>query len=184
MSSIGCLVWRRPRPPSARTSSTSGCAPARTRASMARTRPRSATGPGSTDDQTVTEGRVLVLNAGSATLKATVLDLPSTHPRSNRTVEWSSGTSAESVGETVGEVIATLADEGIDAASLAAVGHRVVHGGERFTEPTPIDDDVLAGLEAIVDLAPIHQPLAIATIRAAREYLHDVPHIGVFDTAF
>jgi acetate kinase len=132
----------------------------------------------------VTEGRVLVLNAGSATLKATVLDLPSTHPRSNRTVEWSSGTSAESVGETVGEVIATLADEGIDAASLAAVGHRVVHGGERFTEPTPIDDDVLAGLDAIVDLAPIHQPLAIATIRAAREHLPDAPHVAAFDTAF
>jgi acetate kinase len=132
----------------------------------------------------VTGGRVLVLNAGSATLKATILELPSVEPQLDRTVEWSSGTSAEAVTETVGDVISALRDEGFPSESLAAVGHRVVHGGERFTDSTLIDDDVLAGLAELVDLAPIHEPLAIATIRAARERLGNVPHVAVFDTAF
>jgi acetate kinase len=117
----------------------------------------------------VTPGRVLVLNAGSATLKATVLDLPSIEPLSDRTVEWSSGTSAQAVGTTVEDVIAALDGEGIPLESIAAVGHRVVHGGERYTEPTQVGDDVLADLNGLADLAPNHQPLAIATIRAARE---------------
>jgi acetate kinase len=132
----------------------------------------------------VTTGRVLVLNAGSATLKATVLDLPSIEPRLDRTVEWSSGTSAQAVGTTIEHVIGALGAEGIALDSLAAAGHRVVHGGERFTQPAPIDDEVLAALEEVVDLAPIHQPLAIATIRAARKRLPDVPHVAAFDTAF
>ena len=132
----------------------------------------------------MTPGRVLVLNAGSATLKATVLDLPSIEPLSDRTVEWSSGTSAQAVGTTVEDVIAALDGEGIPLESIAAVGHRVVHGGERYTEPTQVGDDVLADLNGLADLAPIHQPLAIATIRAARERIGDVPHIAVFDSAF
>jgi acetate kinase len=65
-----------------------------------------------------------------------------------------------------------------------AVGHRVVHGGARFVEPTLIDDEVIAGIEELRALAPLHNEPALAAIRAAREALPDVPHVAVFDTAF
>lgn len=132
----------------------------------------------------MTEGRVLVLNAGSATIKATVLDLPSIEPRFDRTVEWWTGDAGEPVAETVQHVVTALAGQDVPIDSLHAVGHRVVHGGDRFTEPTRIDDDVLAVLDGISDLAPLHNRRAIATIRAARERLGDVPHVAAFDTAF
>jgi acetate kinase len=65
-----------------------------------------------------------------------------------------------------------------------AVGHRVVHGGSRFVEPTLIDDDVVAGIEELRPLAPLHNEPALAAIAEAREALPDVPHVAVFDTAF
>jgi acetate kinase len=68
--------------------------------------------------------------------------------------------------------------------SIDVVGHRVVHGGEAFVEPTAIDDEGLAALDALADLAPLHNPVAVATIRAARGRLPDVPHVADFDTAF
>lgn len=126
---------------------------------------------------------MLVLNAGSATLKATVLDMPSTDPTFDRTVGWSSTTSEADVGRAVDEALAAMTVAGIPAESLRAVGHRVVHGGERFTSPTLIDDAALAALDEVADLAPIHDPLAIRTIRAARSRLA-VPHVAAFDTAF
>jgi acetate kinase len=69
--------------------------------------------------------------------------------------------------------------DGVDA-----VGHRVVHGGDRFREPVLIDERVLADLEAVTELAPIHNPPALRAIEAAREALPDRPHVAVFDTAF
>ena len=68
--------------------------------------------------------------------------------------------------------------------SVAAVGHRVAHGGERFTGSTLADDQVLADVEAVSHLAPLHNPANILGIRIAREALPDVPHVLVFDTAF
>jgi acetate kinase len=65
-----------------------------------------------------------------------------------------------------------------------AVGHRVVHGGERFTTPVVLDDAVLAALDALVELDPLHQPIALALIRRLREARPDIPHIACFDTAF
>ena len=132
----------------------------------------------------MTEGRVLVLNAGSATLKATVLDLPSIDPRFDSTVQWGTGDAAEAVAQTVEGVVTGLVGQGVRTDSVHAVGHRVVHGGDRFTAPTLLDDDVLTALDGISDLAPLHDPRAIATIRAARERLRDVPHVAAFDTAF
>jgi len=131
----------------------------------------------------VTSGRVLVLNAGSATLKATVLDLPSVEPRFDRTVRWSARTSAAAVPRGVDEALVELSGAGISLESLDAVGHRVVHGGERFAGPVLIDDGVLDALDDVAQLAPIHDPLAIATIRAARRSI-DVAHVAAFDTAF
>jgi acetate kinase len=65
-----------------------------------------------------------------------------------------------------------------------AVGHRVVHGGSRFVEPTLIDDAVIAGIEELRPLAPLHNEPALAAIREAMAALPDVPHVAVFDTAF
>ena len=65
-----------------------------------------------------------------------------------------------------------------------AVGHRVVHGGARFLEPTLIDDDVIAAIEELRPLAPLHNEPALRAIRDARAALPDVPHVAVFDTAF
>ncbi len=67
---------------------------------------------------------------------------------------------------------------------LRAVGHRMVHGGERFTAPTLLDDQVLAHLDGLSSLAPLHNPPAIEGIRIARDLQPDVPHVAVFDTAF
>jgi acetate kinase len=65
-----------------------------------------------------------------------------------------------------------------------AVGHRVVHGGARFTAPATIDDAVIAEIEALERLAPLHNAPALAGIRAARAHLDTVPMVAVFDTAF
>lgn len=65
-----------------------------------------------------------------------------------------------------------------------AVGHRVVHGGARFLEATVIDDQVVAAIEELRPLAPLHNEPALHAIRDARAALPDVPHVAVFDTAF
>jgi acetate kinase len=65
-----------------------------------------------------------------------------------------------------------------------AVGHRVVHGGERFVEPVVVEDDVEEAIDALSTIAPLHNEPALAAIRRARRELPDVPHVAVFDTAF
>ena len=71
------------------------------------------------------------------------------------------------------------------SADVQAVGHRVVHGGELFTESARVDDRVLKGIEDCIDLAPLHNPNNIKGIQAAREIFgKDVPQVAVFDTAF
>lgn len=67
---------------------------------------------------------------------------------------------------------------------LGAVGHRVVHGGVRFAAPVRIDDDVLAELDRLVPLAPLHQPHSLAAVRAVARQAPDLPQVACFDTAF
>lgn len=67
---------------------------------------------------------------------------------------------------------------------ISAVGHRVVHGGEKFTRSVMIDDTVLDAIKEVQHLAPLHNPPNIAGIEAARSVLPDVPHVAIFDTAF
>jgi len=69
-------------------------------------------------------------------------------------------------------------------ATLLAVGHRVVHGGQHFSEPVLVDAKVLTELEALVPLAPLHQPQCLAVIRAVRDAMPTLPQIACFDTAF
>lgn len=80
----------------------------------------------------------------------------------------------------LGEILPRSGDAHVDA-----VGHRVVHGGDRFVKPTLIDDEVLNTLEELSELAPLHNPPAVEGIRACKAALgRDVPMVAVFDTAF
>jgi acetate kinase len=71
-----------------------------------------------------------------------------------------------------------------DMSQISAVGHRVVHGGEKFASSVMIDDAVLDAIKEVQHLAPLHNPPNISGIEAAKENLPDVPHIAIFDTAF
>lgn len=123
--------------------------------------------------------RVLVLNSGSSSVKYRLFD--------------GSATIAKGLIERIGEPDGDAADhdaalqrimEETDLDGLAAVGHRVVHGGPDFTEATVIDDGVVERIEALVPLAPLHQPAALSGIAVARKRLPSVPQVAVFDTAF
>lgn len=77
-----------------------------------------------------------------------------------------------------------LADRGIDFAKIQAVGHRVVHGGTEFVEPTRVTADVLKRLKAYSRLAPLHNPPNLKGVEAAMQALPERPNVAVFDTAF
>src|SRR5271166_4008147 len=131
---------------------------------------------------------VLVINSGSSSLKYQLIQ-----PDSGRSL-------ADGIVEQIGEASSPVADHdaalrmafdqlreaGIDLkkCGLAAVGHRVVHGGATFYQPTVIDDAVIDELKQLSVLAPLHNPAAVQGIEVARKLLPDVPHVGVFDTAF
>jgi acetate kinase len=72
----------------------------------------------------------------------------------------------------------------LETVGLVAVGHRVVHGGPDLYRPTLVDDALIAKLEELAPLAPLHNPPAVLGIEVARKVLPDVPHVAVFDTAF
>jgi len=123
--------------------------------------------------------RVLVLNSGSSSLKYQLFD-------GDRVVDH--GT-VERIGEPGGgppdhEAALRAVVARIDLVGLAAVGHRVVHGGVRFTAPTLVTDEVVAELDRLVPLAPLHNPANLTGITVARRLLPDVPQVAVFDTAF
>ncbi len=82
------------------------------------------------------------------------------------------------------EVIKQLNESGDSMTHLAGVGHRVVHGGEAFTQSTLINDTVLAEIKSCIDLAPLHNPANALGIDIARELFPTIPHVAVFDTAF
>lgn len=90
--------------------------------------------------------------------------------------------------EAMGLVMGVLTDKEVgvieDLSEIDAVGHRVVHGGERFTSSVRIDKMVLETFKELYDLAPLHNPPNVMGIEAAMELLPDVPHIAVMDTAF
>jgi len=116
--------------------------------------------------------RVLVVNTGSSSLKLSVLD------------------GDEVVEDTVvqrwegGEDLDPLRDFLAQAPETEAVGHRVVHGGPRHRTSVRVDDEVLTYLESIADLAPLHNPRAVAAIRAVAELLPQTPAVVAFDTSF
>ncbi|HET8820481.1 MAG TPA: acetate/propionate family kinase [Thermoleophilaceae bacterium] len=118
--------------------------------------------------------RVLVVNAGSSSLKLSLLD-------SDDSELWGSELEAPRALVHADAVEAALAEV---PAAPDAVGHRIVHGGDRFREPVIIDSQVEAALEELAVLAPLHQPKSLAAVDAVGHALPDVPAVGCFDTAF
>jgi acetate kinase len=118
-------------------------------------------------------GRILVVNAGSSSLKLRVLDAADT-------LVGGADLPAPT-GPADGDGIAA-ALEGFGP--IAAVGHRIVHGGTRFTGPVRLDRGVEAELRALTDLAPLHQPKSLAALAAVGAVLPDTPAVACFDTAF
>jgi acetate kinase len=116
---------------------------------------------------------VLVVNAGSSSLKLRVLG-PADEIIASLDIDPWDGSPDH------GELRRFLAG----LAGLDGVGHRVVHGGSRFTRATVIDDPVIAAIAGLTDLAPLHQPRALCGIRAAMDALPGLPQVACFDTAF
>jgi acetate kinase len=136
----------------------------------------------------MTDRVVLVLNAGSSSLKYQLIQPDSSKPLADGVIEQIGESSSPVADHAAALQVAfeKLSDDGIDlkACGLAAVGHRVVHGGAIFYRPTLVDDAVIAELKQLSMLAPLHNPPAVEGIEVARKMLPDVPHIAVFDTAF
>jgi acetate kinase len=116
--------------------------------------------------------RVLVVNAGSSSLKLRVLD------DGDSVVARSDLGPVDRLGD--GELEAALADLG----PFDAVGHRIVHGGPDLTAPTRVDAAVRERLAALTDLAPLHQPKSLAGLDAVSRLAPEVPAVACFDTAF
>ena len=116
--------------------------------------------------------RILVVNAGSSSLKLSVLEDDAVIDRA--TVERWEGT-----GD-----LGPLRDFVPTGSRLDAVGHRVVHGGPRCRESVRMDDEVVAYLDSIAGLAPLHNPRSVAAVRAVQRLLPDVPAVAAFDTSF
>lgn len=117
--------------------------------------------------------RVLVLNAGSSSLKVSLVG-----PRDETLVE-------KDFEATAGEVEAGSLDAAVrEMGEVEAVGHRVVHGGSRYPDSVRIGPEVIRYLSTITDLAPLHMPASLAGIATVRMLLPRVPAVACFDTAF
>lgn len=123
--------------------------------------------------------KILVLNCGSSSVRWSVFNADDGYAleRQGKIERLENGTGH---AEAIQKVLAETAGMGIQA-----VGHRVVHGGEKFDASSIVTDEVIAGIEACIPLAPLHNPANLTGIRVAREALGpEVPHVAVFDTAF
>lgn len=149
--------------------------------------------------------RILVINCGSSSLKYSYFDSEDDSNQVNGQVEriglpdtllthkgkagkvtrdLSGGGFKEAFEAFLNEL--SSPENGVisDPSEITVVGHRVVHGGERFNEAVVINDEILKELEALSPLAPLHNPVNIAGIKAGQEVFPAVPHVAVFDTSF
>ncbi|TFC20597.1 acetate/propionate family kinase [Cryobacterium glucosi] len=147
---------------------------------------------------------VLVINSGSSSFKYQLIDMQTETELASGLVERIGEASGHARHTAAGSdrveqtlpipdhtagfavMLAAFAASGpqLSTANLVAVGHRVVQGGSIFQGPTVIDDEVLAQISALSDLAPLHNPAHVQGINAARAQFPDVPHVAVFDTSF
>ena len=149
--------------------------------------------------------KILVINCGSSSLKYAFFDSENESNTARGQVERIGTTATRLIHNgQMGEVIRELTVGGYeeafkamleeltgkdnavirDLSEISVVGHRVVHGGERFSEAVVIDDEVLGHIEALNHLAPLHNPVNVTGIKEARRIFPAVPHVAVFDTAF
>ncbi len=150
--------------------------------------------------------KVLVINCGSSSLKYQMLDMTNevvlckglverigiegsviTHEKTGMD-KYKLVVPMENHKDAIGHVLDALVNEnhGVikDMSEIGAVGHRVVHAGEKYAESVRIDDSVIAALEECVELAPLHNPPNLLGIAACKELMPNTPMVGVFDTAF
>ncbi|RJF41481.1 acetate kinase [Actinomyces sp. 2119] len=151
----------------------------------------------------MTQRTVLVINSGSSSIKYQLVDPDSGSSLASGLVERIGEEAGAIVHRVAGqrteldqpvpdhgtglaEVLHLFEDKGpsLAEAHVVAVGHRVVQGGRHFSGPTLIDDEVVALIEELVPLGPLHNPAHLKGIEVARRLLADVPHVAVFDTAF
>ncbi|MFK5883915.1 MAG: acetate/propionate family kinase, partial [Candidatus Izemoplasma sp.] len=147
--------------------------------------------------------KIIAVNAGSSSLKFQLLDMPNEDVITSGIVERIGMTESKFTilvnGEKISEVnripdhqvaVEMLLEKLIEYKivgsfdEITGVGHRVVHGGEKFSESVMITDEVIKAIEDVSDLAPLHNPANLTGIRAFKEILPDVPSVAVFDTAF
>ncbi|MHC4585543.1 MAG: acetate/propionate family kinase [Planctomycetota bacterium] len=149
--------------------------------------------------------KVLVINAGSSSVKYFLYQMPGAEVLARGLVEKIGEETStlshfyhgkihpitskiEDVQKAIELILQTLADEEVGAlqqiSEIGAVGHRVVHGGEEFTDSVIINDKVIASIKKFADLAPLHNPPNLAGILAAQHHLPNVKQVACFDTAF
>jgi acetate kinase len=151
--------------------------------------------------------KVLVINCGSSSLKYQVLDMDGenllakglverigmdgsviTHTKIGSDDKWKNEVPMPTHKEAIEQVLNAIVDpeHGVlhDMSELGAVGHRVVHGGERYANSVLIDEEVLTHLDELSELAPLHNPANILGIRACQKLMPNTPMVAVFDTAF
>ena len=149
--------------------------------------------------------KVLVINAGSSSVKYYLYQMPQAEVLARGIVEkigeetselshffhdktYTIPTKVEDVGKAMELILETLADKEVGVlqqfSEIGAVGHRVVHGGEEFTGSVIIDEKVVASIKKFADLAPLHNPPNLAGILAAQHNLANVKQVACFDTAF
>lgn len=129
---------------------------------------------------------ILIINSGSSSLKYQVRDSESGERLANGLIERIGDSAhggpkdhAEALDRVTEELATTLHGTSIDA-----VGHRVVHGGERFSEPVLVTNEIIRAIERLNPLAPLHNPANVQGIRAIAEKWPEMPQVAVFDTAF
>ena len=135
---------------------------------------------------------ILIINCGSSSVKIDILDSETgVRQFKARVQRVGSDKCALKMGDEetslpnadhASAIEAVLAKAPTD--TIKAVGHRVVHGGDQFSAPVRIDTEVEDAIESLIPMAPLHNPVNLAGIRAAKKVLPDLPHIAVFDTAF
>jgi acetate kinase len=123
---------------------------------------------------------IFVVNSGSSSVKYQLIDVESGVVELQGLIDRI-GESGNAKDHTA--ALESILDQ-VEGRAIAAVGHRVVHGGSLFDRATVITAEVEQAIEALSALAPLHNPANLLGIRAARAVLGDVPHVAVFDTAF
>lgn len=149
--------------------------------------------------------KLLTLNAGSSSIKFAIFSIPELEQvligqidgigsvasfkaknsdlSINVNYEWSKSNAPKTYGDALKCLIQWLNVHIVDL-EIKAVGHRVVHGGKFYSEPTLIDNQVLLKLESLIALAPLHEPHNLSGIKAAKEAFGEIPQIACFDTSF